>query len=63
MPRLLVLLVFALAVLALVWSAVAALSAWMDASIPTAEKLLAYVDGRPLEKHPRGDVVESLARP
>ena len=47
--------------LALVWSAVAALSAWMDASIPTAGKLLAYVDGRPLEKHPRGDVVESVA--
>jgi len=46
--------------LAVVWSAVAAVSALMDASIPTAAKLLAYIEETPLADHPREVVIERV---
>ncbi len=47
--------------LALVWSAVAVLSAMMNAAIPTAEKLLDYISESPLRHEPRHKVVERVA--
>lgn len=47
--------------LALVWSAVAATSRLVDASIPTAGKLLAYIGSEPFASEPRARVVERVA--
>lgn len=47
--------------LAVVWSAVAATTAFLNASIPTADRLLAYIDTQPLGKDARGDVVDTVA--
>ena len=47
--------------LTLVWSAVAATSRLVDASIPTAGKLLAYIGSEPFAAEPRARVVERVA--
>lgn len=47
--------------LALVWSAVAATTAAMNARIPTAEKLLVRVADEPLSEGTRREVVERVA--
>lgn len=47
--------------LAVVWSAVAATSLFINASIPTAEKLLGYLATDPLETSPRPAVVDAVA--
>ena len=51
----------AAAALALVWSAVAAVSHWADAAIPTAGKVLAYLESAPLDQGPRDRVLERVA--
>jgi hypothetical protein len=47
--------------LVLVWSAVAAASAVLNASIPSADKLLARLAEKPLERGSRAEVVEKVA--
>ena len=47
--------------LALVWSAVAATTAAMNARIPTAEKLLARLAEKPLDRGSRTEAVERVA--
>jgi hypothetical protein len=47
--------------LILVWSAVAAATSLLNASIPTAQKLLDRLAENPLERGPRMAVVESVA--
>ncbi|MFN0128451.1 MAG: hypothetical protein ACKV19_17390 [Verrucomicrobiales bacterium] len=51
----------AAAALVVVWSAVAVVSAAMNASIPTAKKLLEYLEENPMQQLPRPEVIDRVA--
>lgn len=50
----------AAAALAVVWAAVWGVIHWADASIPSSEKLLRYIKGRPWETQPRAEVLDQI---